>query len=414
MRSSPERLLFAAGQVIYQAGEQADGAYLVLSGGVALASMGPDGRPRTVLRRCGDIIGDLALVEDGVRDATATSSEDCELLMFSSLHLVERMADVDPLVQLAFVSMATRYSETAERWGGGTPAAAPTARMRTVWSAQAQVARDLLSFEHQIRAGLERGEFEVFFQPIVQIDTGRLAGVEALTRWRHPRRGLLMPVDFISFAESCGAISALTNEGMRRMGTAFPILQAAAARSANGGPLFVGINVSSLDLEQECFAAMMAATLCDAGVDPADVKLEVTESILMADAERCAQTLRNCRDQGFAIAIDDFGAGYSSLNYLGMLPITDLKLDRSFCRSLLTEAAGAKIIEAILHLGQDLGLTVTAEGIETVEQFDRLKGMGCRLGQGYLFGPAITQDDMLALIADWPTLWRNFSPRPAA
>ena len=395
MSRSPARLSVEAGRVIYEQGAAPEAAYLVLTGTVELqrAGLAPLGRT------AGEMFGERALVDDSDRQDTAVARTDCTLLAVTSDHLTDRLAGADPLLRIAVGMLAARYSEAA---GHARQEPQPPPAVLPVWGAEARAAHEVLSFEHELRAGLERGELMLFYQPIVRLSTGRLAGFEALVRWQHPRRGLLGPADFIDLAEASGVISDITMFGLRRVGAEFPRLQEAAGRNpAHVERLFVSVNVSGIDLEQSAFAARAVSTLCDAGVAPEDVRLEVTESILMKDAKRCAETLRNCRDQGIGIAIDDFGTGYSSLHYLNALPITVLKMDRSFCRSMLSDAGGRTITGAILHLGRDLGLSVIAEGIETAAQSETLRAMGCDLGQGYLFSPPLSHARTLDAVARW-------------
>ncbi len=399
MSTSLDRLSVGAGEVIYVKGAAPDRAFLVLTGTVDLSEEdGPRGCG------AGEVFGELALVDDGVRRDTSVARTDCTLLAFTGEQLAARLADADPLLRIALGALAARCSRTA---GHGARTLLPA------WKAHARTAHALLSFEHELRAGLDRGELMLFYQPIVRLATGRLAGFEALVRWQHPQRGLIGPGDFIELAEASGVITDITLFGLRRVAADFPVLQAAARTNpAHAERLFVSVNVSGLDLEQHAFAARAVSALCDGGVAPEDVRLEVTETILMKDAERCAETLRNCRDQGLGIAIDDFGTGYSSLQYLNALPISVLKMDRSFCRSMLSDAAGRTITGAILHLGRDLGLSVIAEGVETAAQSEALRAMGCDLGQGYLFSPPMSH----AAATDWVARWRvsqGESPSPA-
>ena len=401
MYRSPQRLAVEARRTVYHAGDVATCAYLVLRGRVELRGATVDAAEPAMICGAGELFGELALVDDSVRQATATALEDCELLAITSDVVSDRVGDADPLVRICLSAILVRYSETAEETRQlRLPGTGP--RVLPVWIEHARAARDVLSFEHQLRGGIERGELDIHFQPIVRLATGALAGFEALVRWQHPDRGMLFPGDFIPFAESSGIISEITALCLRKVGLHLPILKAAAAHNAdNVERLFVSVNVSGHDLTQGAFASRTVSLLLDAGIEPEDVKLEVTESVLMQDAERCARTLENCRDQGLSIAIDDFGTGYSSLHYLNALPISVLKMDRSFCHSLLSDTAGRKIIAAILHLGRDLGLSVVAEGVEQPSQYDLLKAMGCDLGQGYLFGAATSRGATELLIRNW-------------
>ncbi len=401
MVCAPQRLVVTAGTRVYAAGDAADAAYLILSGRVELYVGEADGRRQLAVRADNDLFGELALIGDATRQASALALEDCDLLMITPDVISARIEAVDPLLRFCMSALLERYGELIDRTrrfaGQGQ-----TAPGRSLWDGHKTVARDILAFDHELRGGIERGELDVHFQPIVRLVDRQLAGFETLVRWRHPRRGLLQPNDFIPMAEASGLISDITALCLRQVGRYFPSMKAAGGRRpADVGALFLSVNVTGVDLMQPAFAAKTVSVLCEAGVEPEDIRLEVTESILMEDADRCAQTLDRCRAQGFKIAIDDFGTGYSSLNYLNTLPVSALKMDRSFTLSLLNQTVGRKIIGAILQLGGELGLSVIAEGVEDEVQAAMLQAMGCEFGQGYLFGRAVDNQTTLALIDRW-------------
>jgi EAL domain-containing protein (putative c-di-GMP-specific phosphodiesterase class I) len=401
MVSPPQRLTVKAGTQLFREGESAGAAYLILNGTVELFLIRGTVRRQLAIRRTNDLFGERALAGEGPRRSSAVALSDCELLVITREHISRRIETIDPLLRFCLGALLDRYGQATETAAVAgeqqSSAAAPT----SVWTRHVAAARDILTFEHELRGGLERGEFDVHYQPIVELHSRRLAGFEALVRWRHPRRGMLPPNEFIPFAEATGVISDVTTFCVREVAAAFPTLREAGRRNGATAPLFISVNVSGMDLMRPAFAADTVSILCDSGVEPEDIRIEVTESILMADAERCAETLNRCRDQGFKIAIDDFGTGYSSLNYLNTLPVSVLKMDRSFTFSMLDGAAGRKIIGAILQLGIELGLSVIAEGIEDEAQAAMLQSMGCTLGQGYLFGRALDRRDTLRLIEQW-------------
>ncbi len=264
-------------------------------------------------------------------------------------------------------------------------------------------ALDTLVLEQEIRAGLENDAFELFYQPIVRLDSRRLAGFEALMRWRHPRRGLVPPADFIPVAESSGLIVDLTARAFEIVGRAFPEIMLAGLDDASliEGPLFMSVNVSGHDLAGASFPQMIADFVARTGIAAESLKIEVTESTLMKDPERAAAALLECRNAGFGVAIDDFGTGYSSLSYLSTLPVTTLKIDRAFVRTLMTDTTSRRIVQTILRLADELGIPVVAEGIEHAGEADALTGMGCAFGQGYLFGKAVTLDAAVAMTRTW-------------
>jgi EAL domain-containing protein (putative c-di-GMP-specific phosphodiesterase class I) len=232
-----------------------------------------------------------------------------------------------------------------------------------------------------MRKALERGEFRVFFQPEVSIDGARITGVEALVRWQHPERGLLGPGEFISLAEETGLIVPIGTWVLREACQYTVNWQ----RRLASEPLTLRVNVSARQLAEERLPETVTEVLSETGMDPAQLCLEVTESLLIEDPEASIQTLTKLKQLGVKIAIDDFGTGYSSLEYLRRLPVDCVKIDRSFVRGLPENGEDAAIVNAVIELGHALSLAVTAEGVETVEQLGNLRAAGCDTAQGFLF-----------------------------
>ena len=235
--------------------------------------------------------------------------------------------------------------------------------------------------ESGLRRAVERGEFVLHYQPIVRLDSRRVSGAEALLRWEHPHLGILPPACFLGLAEETGTIIPLTTWAVRE---AF----AQAVRwDEKGLPIpRLAVNISAHQLRQPDFARTIGRIAEDERFDPRRVELEVTESVLVAD-DRCSiETLHELKTRGFRIAIDDFGTGYSSLSYLQRLPVDRLKIDRAFVRDLGGSEQSAAIAELIISVARRLGLSVTAEGVETAEQLELLQALGCDEVQGYYLG----------------------------
>jgi diguanylate cyclase (GGDEF)-like protein len=249
-------------------------------------------------------------------------------------------------------------------------------------------ARTRLDTENDLRDAIEAGELRVRYQPQVDLRTGEVYGVEALVRWHHPVRGLLLPSEFIPFAEESDLICELGDWVLRQVCTDLAHL-----------PGQVSINLSARELDDERLVPRMVETLQRTGADPSRLWVEITESILMADAARNAEVLRRLRSLGLRIAMDDFGTGYSSLAYLKRFPVDALKIDRSFVDGVGAEAEDSAIVEVIIGLGRVLGMQVIAEGVETESQRDSLAALGCDVGQGFLFGPAVALDDLVRAAA---------------
>jgi diguanylate cyclase (GGDEF)-like protein len=239
-----------------------------------------------------------------------------------------------------------------------------------------------LHTENAMRKALEREEFRVFFQPEVLIVGERITGLEALVRWEHPERGLLAPGEFISLAEETGLIVPIGTWVLRQ--ACRQAVEWQRARPA-ADPLMLRVNVSAKQLAQDSLPQTVAAVLAETGMDAANLCLEVTESVLIEDPESSIRTLSDLKKLGLQIAIDDFGTGYSSLEYLRRLPVDCVKIDRSFVRGLLENSEDAAIVSAVIELGHALRLSVTAEGVETVEQLGNLRSAGCDTAQGFLF-----------------------------
>lgn len=255
--------------------------------------------------------------------------------------------------------------------------------------------QERLCLELNLRRALEKDEFELWYQPKINLLTGRVEGAEALLRWRDPEHGLVSPAQFIPLAEDTGLIIPL---GEKVLDLACAQLAAWRASDSLPGPL--AINVAALQIERSDYVASLTSALKRFELPPTLLEVEITESLLMESQQLACAVLAQLQQMGVATAVDDFGTGYSSLAYLKMLPINHLKIDRAFIKDLPADEDGAAITRAIIDLGHALGFTITAEGIETREQYDFVRNAGCDQGQGYLIGrpmPVAQFDHWLAV-----------------
>jgi diguanylate cyclase (GGDEF)-like protein len=239
-----------------------------------------------------------------------------------------------------------------------------------------------MATENALHRALDRGEFVMHYQPIVQMATGALYGVEALARWQHPERGLVMPGEFIEAAEETGLIIALG-------AWAFDV--ACRQSAAWDGKVMMSVNLSARQCTHPDLVATFGEILRRSGADPAAVSLEITETALMEDIALSTATLSALKELGLRLALDDFGTGYSSLRALQHFPVDVVKIDRSFIEPIERDPQEAAIVAAVISLSHALGLRTVAEGIETIAQVDRLRALGCDLAQGFYFakpGPA--------------------------
>lgn len=238
------------------------------------------------------------------------------------------------------------------------------------------------ALETELRSAIPSGDIVPYFQPVVQVETGELAGFEVLARWPHRERGMISPVAFIPVAEEAGLVDAM-----------FWALLAQACRKALDAPgeFILAVNISPSQVRDQWFPEKVLRTLRETGFPARRLEIEVTESAMIGDVARAKSSLLSLKNQGVQIALDDFGTGYSSLFLLRELPIDKLKIDRSFVARITSDRENQTIVGALVGLGKALGLKVTAEGVEDAETADLLRSMGCELAQGYLYGAAIAE-----------------------
>ena len=237
-----------------------------------------------------------------------------------------------------------------------------------------------LRLEGDLRRAIVAGQLAVAYQPLYDLASGRITGFEALARWHHPELGAIGPATFIAIAEDAGLINALTDFVLR---SACRQLKAWQQRDASAGQLNVHVNVSGNDIAHPGFVARVTGALAEAQLQPVHLTIELTENILMERLEAALPTLTELRRLGVGLSVDDFGTGYSSLRHLSSLPVNSLKIDRGFVADLLRGTADAAVVRAIVGLGNSLGKSIIAEGIENPEQLEQLRQMGCAGGQGY-------------------------------
>jgi EAL domain-containing protein (putative c-di-GMP-specific phosphodiesterase class I) len=240
-----------------------------------------------------------------------------------------------------------------------------------------------------LRGAVERGEFTLFFQPQMDLDSGAFSGAEALLRWIHPEHGAVSPAVFIPIAEENGQIIAIGDW----------VLQQACRQAATWAqPIKIAVNISAVQLRQRNLAERIAEILAESGLPPERLEVEVTESSFMADLDLSLAVLRDIQALGVSIALDDFGAGFSALASLRLYPFDRIKLDRGFTSDLATSEEARAIVHSVLMLGQSLGTPVLAEGVETEEQLVFLQSAGCRTIQGFLYSRPVPATDLTRLM----------------
>lgn len=246
-----------------------------------------------------------------------------------------------------------------------------------------------LALESDLRLAIENKELRIFYQPIVSLTDGQLVGFEALVRWQHPNRGLLLPATFIPLAEETGLVISIDRwvlqeavQQIRRWQMQYP----------SDPPLTININISSQQLAQPDLIERMKQILQETGLEPSSLRLEITESTILQNNEYTNIIFTELQNLGIEVQIDDFGTGYSSLGYLHQFPVNALKIDRSFIAHLENSSDSSQIVQTVVALAHELGMEAIAEGLETVGQVDRLRAIGCDFGQGYFLCIPLTQD----------------------
>jgi diguanylate cyclase (GGDEF)-like protein/PAS domain S-box-containing protein len=247
-------------------------------------------------------------------------------------------------------------------------------------SAMGEEAPERLRLESDMRRGIEQNEFMVYYQPKVDLKTQKIVSMEALVRWQHPQRGFVSPAKFIPFAEETGLIEPL---GKIVLETA--CREAVKWQPATGEPIVMAVNLSAIQFRNPNLVEEVNDVLIRTGLPPQALELEITESAVLGDVNATIATLEELKKLGIRLAIDDFGTGYSNLGHLRKFPVDVLKIDQSFVRGMTGALDDTPIVEAVISLAKALELHVVAEGVETAQQMEQLKGMGCDLGQGYYF-----------------------------
>jgi len=292
--------------------------------------------------------------------------------------------------------MVNRFREAQRKMSGlrlGPPEFDPTLEKAR------QIALRRIDDEKDMRHGLDINQFELNYQPIISLETGCLAGFEALMRWQKGEDGFVSPVEFIPLAEETGLIIELGRWSLKlAIEDHIRFLNHFAAVSEGRADLFMSVNVSGLQLSEMAEIDELSAIIQHSAIDPSAIKLEMTETLLVEDPAHAAKALRKLKESGVSIAIDDFGTGYSSLSYLHQFPLDTLKIDREFVINMDKTENSRRIVSSIAQLALSLDMNIVAEGIEDKVQMDELRDLGCQYGQGYYMARPMPADQIIALI----------------
>ena len=384
------RRTLIAGECLFSEGDQPASAYLIEEGAVEIRSTraGRAGDPPQpiVLARLGpgELVGEMSIVDQSHRTATAVALEDTILLVIDSVQIRDRLADADPIVRMLIEGQVKRYRNMLALLRG--KASEPEEESETA----ADDAHGLTKFrlESHLRDALQQHRLEVRFQPVLEIATNRIAGYEALVRWDHPTRGSVSPDEFIKLAEETSLIMPVGEY----------VFDAAcqALDQLRSDPMpFVAVNVSARQLASPGLIQRIVERRDAMGLPPGCIEVEITESESL-DYEQVAEVIKHCHANQIGVSLDDFGTGYSHLTHLHLLDFDTIKIDQAFVREMFASERAMSIVRAIVALGQAIHADLVVEGVETREQLEFFRGIGCRYAQGYLIGKAETIDVALA------------------
>jgi EAL domain-containing protein (putative c-di-GMP-specific phosphodiesterase class I) len=377
-----DRKHFGKDQYIFSEGDEGGCAYIIESGEVEIIQTSATGDLRLSLLKAGELFGEVALLDRHPRTATARTTSDSVLIQIERQLVQELLDRSDPILRHLLQVILERF-----RNNPGHEGSTSSALDRDTESAQSRkalqgAATQKLSMAHGITRALNQNEFEMYYQPIIDLRNDRVAGFEALIRWQHPTDGLIPPMDFLWLAEQTGQIRQLGLWTLERASRDWPRLRAMTKHETP----FVSVNLSARQLTGDDLVEDVKTIIARHGMPPESLKLELTETVMVEQPALAMGILGRLIELGFQLALDDYGTGYSGLDKLQRYPIGTLKLDRAFVAPMLDSSQSMEIVRSSIALAHTLGMSVVAEGIETAATRDALKELGCDYGQGWLFG----------------------------
>lgn len=392
--SEDRQLTVKKGQVLFSEGQNGDCAYVIEKGRVLIYLMKEtDEIPVSVLGP-GEIFGEMSLIDNLTRSASVRCLDDCVLTVFTREQLVERFLSTDSTVQLLMRVLMNRLRRNnmalSNQWDI-THGRQPMFNILCEPEAKYDDVFEKLKYENRLEKALNKREFEMFYQPILDIKKNEIIGCEALIRWNDPEKGYIMPDIFIDFLESSSLIIPV---GLWILDQCFKDFKVMSQKY--GSEFSLSINVSGRQFVDPEFLAEADKLAWKHQVPVKNIKLEITERVMM-DGTLALDTLVKCRNKGYSISIDDFGTGFSSLKYLSQMPVNHLKVDRSFIMKMSKDDKSLALVQSIIFMAQSLGMEIVAEGIETLEERELLLQLGAKFGQGWLYSKALPLGQFLAL-----------------
>lgn len=376
------RIELQPGQVLFREGDEPDYAFLVESGHLLITS-GPDARVLAEVG-AGELLGEMAVIDRSPRTATAMALDTCVLVPITPEQIAERLVNTDPVVRALLEGQLRRYRATLASLQGLVHEPAPEGQSSGIDGI------GKIRLEAELRDALASRGLQVWFQPLLELPRGEVAGYEALVRWHHGTRGHVSPAEFIALAEETSLIVPVGEFVIEASLDALAQLGEQRGRTP-----FIAINVSARQLVEDGLLTRLLERAAERGIAPQQLKIEITESRQL-DYARVAGMMAQAREAGLRVALDDFGTGYSNLQHMHLLPFDTLKVDQAFARSMLEDVRARCIVEAIVNMAHGLGADVVVEGIEYEAQLQLLQALGCRYAQGWLIGRPQSLEELLA------------------
>ncbi len=397
--SAYERMTYRAGTHVFWEGDPADCAYLIEHGHIEISMVSNGRRCVMATLGAGDLLGEMALVDDHPRSATAMARDDAELIAISRDQFQAKLRKADPVLGHVLKMLVERLRSTSRQM---LEQSLPTSEALRQSGTETMQAIHQIRLAQDLQKAIDCGQFRLFYQPIVQLSRGFVAGFEALLRWEHPERGRIAPSGFIQIAEDTGLIGRLGPWMLEQASQDLARFQHLFEKTFPAFPeLFMSINLSAGQLQDLAEVDRLRSVVSATG-RPAQLKLEITEGLLIESPETASLALERFKETGVSLAIDDFGTGYSSLSYLHRFHLDTLKVDRSFVQNMSNSRDSLQIVRAIIELAKALDMDVVAEGVEAPEALIHLREFGCAYAQGYLISKPVPADDILAFLATRP------------
>ncbi len=378
---------FKAGEIIFKQAQIGDQAYLIETGNIEIYYTHKNGiETRLAVLGPGEIFGEMALIDSSLRSASTRAATACKLFVINKEQLTDHLDSSDLIVQLVVKMLLTRLRQLNKTKTGDSFDVINV-------SAHSDIVLDRIKLESQIREAHQKNEFIMFHQPIIDLKTSKICGSEALIRWNSPEKGLVSPGIFIDLLENSALIIPV---GFWIIEECFRQSKLIAAK--NGGAKFsISINISARQLFNIDFTDILKQLIVKHEINPKNFKLEVTERVF-AEGGSVIDYLNKCQALGFEISLDDFGTGFSSLQYLARLPLDFIKIDRSFVMNVLADEKTKAIVSSIIYLAKKLNIQVIAEGIETAAELQLMKELGANYAQGYLFSKPVELSQLLEML----------------